>query len=61
MRAIIQTEYGSTDMLSLKEVDKPVVPDNGVLVQVQAASVNSGILLHTLSALCLGGHPFHKS
>jgi 2-desacetyl-2-hydroxyethyl bacteriochlorophyllide A dehydrogenase len=42
MRAIIQTEYGSTDMLSLKEVDKPVVPDNGVLVKVHAASVNSG-------------------
>jgi NADPH:quinone reductase-like Zn-dependent oxidoreductase len=42
MRAIVQTEYGSTDMLNLKEVDKPVVPDNGVLVRVQAASVNSG-------------------
>jgi NADPH:quinone reductase-like Zn-dependent oxidoreductase len=42
MRAIVQTEYGSTDMLSLKEVDKPVVPDNGVLVRVHAASVNAG-------------------
>ncbi|HEY9828640.1 MAG TPA: alcohol dehydrogenase catalytic domain-containing protein [Stenomitos sp.] len=40
--AIIQTEYGSTDVLSLKEVDKPVVPDNGVLVKVYAASVNAG-------------------
>ncbi len=41
MKAIIQTEYGSTDVLSLKEVDKPVVPDNGVLVRVHAASVNA--------------------
>ncbi|MBD2211242.1 NAD(P)-dependent alcohol dehydrogenase [Nostoc linckia FACHB-104] len=42
MRAIVQTEYGSTDVLSLKEVDKPVVSDDGVLVQVYAASVNAG-------------------
>jgi NADPH:quinone reductase-like Zn-dependent oxidoreductase len=42
MRAIVQTEYGSTDMLSLKEIDKPAVSDNNVLVQVHAASVNSG-------------------
>jgi NADPH:quinone reductase-like Zn-dependent oxidoreductase len=43
MRAIVQTEYGSTDMLSLEEVDKPVVPDNGVLVRVHAASVDAGV------------------
>ncbi len=42
MKAIVQTEYGSPDVLSLKEVDKPVVPANGVLVQVRAASVNAG-------------------
>jgi NADPH:quinone reductase-like Zn-dependent oxidoreductase len=42
MRAIVQTEYGSTDMLSLQEVDKPVVADNGVLVRVRAASVDAG-------------------
>jgi 2-desacetyl-2-hydroxyethyl bacteriochlorophyllide A dehydrogenase len=42
MKAIVQTEYGSTQMLSLQEVDKPVVPDNGVLVRVHAASVNAG-------------------
>jgi 2-desacetyl-2-hydroxyethyl bacteriochlorophyllide A dehydrogenase len=42
MKAIVQTEYGSPDVLSLQEVDKPVVPDNGVLVQVRAASVNAG-------------------
>lgn len=42
MKAISQSNYGSTDMLSLQEVDKPVVTDKGVLVKVQAASVNSG-------------------
>ena len=42
MKAIVQTEYGSTQMLSLQEVDKPVVPDNGVLVRVHATSVNAG-------------------
>jgi NADPH:quinone reductase-like Zn-dependent oxidoreductase len=41
MRAIIQVEYGSADVLSLEEVDKPVVPNNGVLVRVHAASVNA--------------------
>ena len=42
MRAITQSNYGSTDMLSLKELDKPLVTDKGVLVKVHAASVNSG-------------------
>jgi NADPH:quinone reductase-like Zn-dependent oxidoreductase len=42
MKAIVQTEYGSPDVLSLQEVDKPVVSDRGVLVQVRATSVNAG-------------------
>lgn len=42
MKAIVLTKYGSPDVLSLQEVDKPVVPDNGVLVRVHAASVNAG-------------------
>lgn len=41
MRAIVQTEYGSPDQLSLQEVDKPVVADNGVLVRVYATSINA--------------------
>ena len=41
MKAIVQTEYGSPDVLSLEEVDKPAVKDNGVLVRVHASSVNS--------------------
>jgi len=42
MRAIAQTEYGSTDVLRLIEIEKPKVPDNGVLVRVYATSVNAG-------------------
>jgi NADPH:quinone reductase-like Zn-dependent oxidoreductase len=42
MKAIVQTEYGSPNVLSLQEVDKPVLTDNGVLVRVRATSVNAG-------------------
>jgi NADPH:quinone reductase-like Zn-dependent oxidoreductase len=42
MKAIVQTEYGSPDVLSLQEVDQPVVTANGVLVRVRATSVNAG-------------------
>ena len=42
MKAIVQTEYGSPDVLSLQEVDKPIVTANGVLVRIRATSVNAG-------------------
>ncbi|GMQ94221.1 MAG: NAD(P)-dependent alcohol dehydrogenase [Acidimicrobiia bacterium] len=40
MKAIVQYKYGSPDVLELREVDKPVVGDDDVLVRVRAASVN---------------------
>jgi NADPH:quinone reductase-like Zn-dependent oxidoreductase len=40
MKAIVQYRYGSPDVLELKEVNKPVVQDNDVLVRVHAAAVN---------------------
>jgi NADPH:quinone reductase-like Zn-dependent oxidoreductase len=40
MKAIVFERYGSPDVLKLEEVEKPVVPDDGVLVRVRAASVN---------------------
>jgi NADPH:quinone reductase-like Zn-dependent oxidoreductase len=42
MKAIVQSEYGSPEVLRLAEVDKPVVQDNDVLVRVQASSVHAG-------------------
>ena len=41
MKAIVQEEYGSPDKLELREVDKPVVEDDDVLVRVGAAAVNA--------------------
>jgi NADPH:quinone reductase-like Zn-dependent oxidoreductase len=42
MQAVIQTRYGSPDVLELKDVEKPVVGDDAVLVRVRAAAVNIG-------------------
>ena len=41
MKAIVQDRYGSADVLALREVDDPVVTDNGVLVRIRAAAVNA--------------------
>jgi NADPH:quinone reductase-like Zn-dependent oxidoreductase len=42
MKAIVQDTYGSTDVLQLREIDKPVATDNEVLVQVRAAGLHRG-------------------
>jgi NADPH:quinone reductase-like Zn-dependent oxidoreductase len=42
MKAIVQNDYGSPDVLDLKEVDKPAVQENEVLVKVHAAALNAG-------------------
>ncbi|HEX9281656.1 MAG TPA: NAD(P)-dependent alcohol dehydrogenase [Candidatus Udaeobacter sp.] len=40
MKAITHCEYGSSDVLKLEDVEKPVPNDNQLLVKVHAASVN---------------------
>jgi NADPH:quinone reductase-like Zn-dependent oxidoreductase len=40
MKAIVCTQYGPPDLLQFKEMAKPAPADNGVLIQVCAASVN---------------------
>src|SRR5438309_10476235 len=41
MKAIVQTGYGSPDVFQLREIEKPVIDDDGVLLRVHAASVNA--------------------
>jgi NADPH:quinone reductase-like Zn-dependent oxidoreductase len=45
MKAIVYTEFGTPDVLQLKEVVKPTPKANEVLIRVHAASVNFGDLM----------------
>ncbi len=42
MKAIVLNNYGSPDVLEYKEVAKPAIKDDGVLVRVLAAGLNAG-------------------
>ncbi len=42
MRAVIQTGYGSADVMELREIEKPTPGDGEVLVRVLAASLAAG-------------------
>lgn len=40
MKAVVRARYGSPDVIELRQVAKPKLTDDGVLVRVRAASVN---------------------
>lgn len=40
MKAIVQDEYGSADALDLRDIEKPEIDDDEVLIRVHAAGVN---------------------
>ena len=43
MKAIVQDRYGSADVLRLRDIDKPELGDDDVLVRVLAAGVDPGV------------------
>jgi NADPH:quinone reductase-like Zn-dependent oxidoreductase len=52
MKAIVQTKYGSFDVLEIGEAEKPVPGDDEVLIKVYAAAINFGNLV------LISGKPF---
>jgi NADPH:quinone reductase-like Zn-dependent oxidoreductase len=52
MKAIVQDTYGSTDVLEVREIDRPAIAADEVLVAVRAAGVDRGVW-HLMTGLPL--------
>jgi NADPH:quinone reductase-like Zn-dependent oxidoreductase len=50
MKAIVRDAYGSADVLELRDIDRPVVGADEVLVRVHAAGVDQGVW-HVMAGL----------
>jgi NADPH:quinone reductase-like Zn-dependent oxidoreductase len=50
MKAIAQRAYGTADVLELRDVEKPAIGDDEVLVRVRAAGVDRGVV-HVMTGL----------
>src|SRR3712207_3544969 len=50
MKAIVRETYGSPDVLELRDIDKPEIADEEVLVRVHAAGVDRGVW-HVMAGL----------
>ena len=50
MKAIFRDEYGSPDVLQLRDIDKPEITDDEVLLRVRAAGVGRDVW-HVMAGL----------
>ena len=50
MKAIVRDTYGSADVLELRDVERPLVGDDDVVVRVRAAGVDQGVW-HVMAGL----------
>ena len=50
MKAIVQDKYGPPDVLELRDIDRPEIGDEEVLVRVHAAGLDRGVW-HVMTGL----------